>query len=74
MGRRVSYRTAAVPVVIGIALAVITAREALAQLPPHRPGTLCVTQYFWCQANPPGPPGSRCLCPSNYGWVPGQRQ
>jgi hypothetical protein len=45
---------------------------ALAQVPPHQPGTICFTRQFWCWANPPGPPGYACKCPSPYGWVPGQ--
>ncbi len=46
---------------------------ALAQVPPHSPGTICYTQFFWCWAQPPGPPGSTCICPSPNGPVSGVR-
>jgi hypothetical protein len=42
-------------------------------LPPHAPGTICLTPRFWCWAQPPGPTGSNCACPTPYGWVPGVR-
>lgn len=45
---------------------------ALAQVPPHAPGTICLTPSFWCWASPPGPPGGACWCPSPYGWVAGR--
>jgi hypothetical protein len=45
----------------------------LAQVPPHSPGTICFTQRFWCWAQPPGPPGSPCICPSPNGPVNGVR-
>lgn len=44
---------------------------ALAQVPPHAPGTICFTSSFWCWAYPPGPPGYPCGCPSPQGWVQG---
>jgi hypothetical protein len=44
---------------------------AFAQVPPHPPGTICFTKQFWCWANPPGPAGNQCACPSPYGWIPG---
>jgi hypothetical protein len=48
-------------------------KNAFAQIPPHEAGTVCLTyQRFWCWANPPGPPGRQCACPSPYGMVPGQ--
>ena len=43
---------------------------AMAQVPPHPPGTICFTRFFWCWAQPPGPPGSSCGCPGPQGWVP----
>lgn len=45
---------------------------APAQVPPHKPGTICFTPSFWCWAQPPGQPGQSCLCPSQYGPVRGQ--
>jgi hypothetical protein len=47
------------------------ASGAIAQVPSHPPGTICFTQTFWCWANPPGPAGTRCTCPSPYGPIPG---
>lgn len=31
----------------------------------------CRTPYFDCQANPPGPAGAVCFCPSGNDWVQG---
>ncbi|MEY4752245.1 MAG: hypothetical protein RIQ60_4459 [Pseudomonadota bacterium] len=45
---------------------------AVAQMPPHAPGTVCVTPSFWCWASQPGEPGGACTCPSPYGPVKGQ--
>jgi hypothetical protein len=44
---------------------------AIAQVPPHAPGSICFTPQFWCWANPPGPPGQVCGCPTPYGYVRG---
>jgi len=41
--------------------------------PPHPPGTICFTRILWCWAQPAGPPGSPCGCPSPYGWIRGIR-
>lgn len=46
-------------------------REAVAQVPPHTPGTVCFTSTFWCWAQPPGAPGAPCACPSPTGYVAG---
>ena len=51
----------------------LIARSAFAQVPPHQPGTICFTPYFWCWAQPPGPPGTQCGCPTPQGWVLGVR-
>jgi hypothetical protein len=51
--------------------AVLIWRVAEAQVPPHAPGTVCYTPYFWCWAQPPGPPGLACVCPSPRGLVGG---
>lgn len=45
--------------------------RAYAQVPPHAPGTICFTPQFWCWAQPPGPPGYPCGCPSAWGIIPG---
>ncbi len=42
-----------------------------AQIPPHEPGTICVTATFWCWAVYKGPPGTRCSCPTPQGWISG---
>ena len=47
--------------------------DAAAQVPPHYPGSICFTPQFWCWANPPGPPGTFCGCPSPYGFIQGTR-
>lgn len=47
------------------------ANSAAAQIPPHYPGTICFTPQFWCWAQQPGPPGTACMCPSPFGFVPG---
>lgn len=46
--------------------------DAAAQVPQHRPGTICFTQTFWCWANPPGKPGAVCYCNSPKGKVQGR--
>jgi hypothetical protein len=65
-------RVARTLVVLALAVgAAVLPWPALAQVPPHAPGTICITQFFWCWAQPPGPPGYPCGCPSQYGFVPG---
>ena len=54
----------------GVAWASMTT-PALAQVPPHAPGTICFTPSFWCWAQWPGPPGAPCGCPGPYGFVQG---
>lgn len=51
----------------------LTAWRAEAQmgLPPHAPGTICLTPTFWCWAIQPGPPGMPCVCPVPGGYVAG---
>lgn len=55
-----------------VALAALAAAAgpgaALAQVPPHTPGTICFTPDFWCWAPVPGIPGEPCECP---GGMPG---
>ncbi len=41
---------------------------AAAQVPPHAPGSVCFTPYFWCWVSPPGPPGYSCWCIDSYGY------
>jgi hypothetical protein len=42
-----------------------------AQVPPHRPGTICFTPTFWCWSTNAGIPGQSCWCPSPWGAVQG---
>jgi len=42
-----------------------------AQVPPHYPGTVCLTPTFWCWLQPPAPLGSRCYCMTPSGAFPG---
>jgi hypothetical protein len=55
-----------------IASPLLHVRGALAQVPPHPPGSICFTHQFWCWASPPGKAGTPCSCPTPYGWVRGQ--
>ena len=49
----------------------LLAVPAAAQVPPHAPGTVCITAKFWCWAQPPGVRGTRCFCPTPSGPVEG---
>jgi len=60
-----AFRTAA------LLLAVSLLQSAIAQVPPHVPGTVCFTPQFWCWMAQPGYPGTPCFCPSPYGYVQG---
>ncbi|MGB0659574.1 MAG: hypothetical protein ACPGNV_05280 [Mangrovicoccus sp.] len=42
---------------------------AMAQLPPHAPGTICLTPEFWCWVSAPGEAGMPCQCYTDMGWV-----
>jgi hypothetical protein len=53
------------------ALSALGPSAAVAQVPPHAPGSICFTAEFWCWAQPPGPPGSPCSCPTPGGQVQG---
>jgi hypothetical protein len=45
----------------------------LAQVPPHKPGTICIVNAnFWCWAAQPGVPGKPCQCPTPSGPVAGK--
>lgn len=54
------------------ALSLLGTPMALAQVPPHAPGTICFTPSFWCWASTKGNPGEPCTCPSPYGPVAGR--
>ena len=54
------------------ALLALVCGDAATQVPNHRPGTICFTPSYWCWANPPGPAGRVCYCPSPRGPVPGR--
>lgn len=57
--------------VILFAASLVQTPLAIAQVPPHNPGTICFTPKFWCWANPSGIPNQPCSCPTPYGWVRG---
>jgi hypothetical protein len=42
-----------------------------AQVPPHYPGTVCLTPSFWCGLQSPLPVGSRCFCFTPSGAIAG---
>lgn len=44
---------------------------AQAQVPPHAPGSVCITPQGWCWAQYRGPVGGPCACPAPAGWVRG---
>ncbi len=48
------------------------AQTPAAPVPPHDAGSICLTQSFWCWAQPPGLPGSPCTCPTPFGNAQGQ--
>lgn len=43
------------------------AQAASAQVPPHRPGEICVTPKLWCWQKPAGKPGTACSCMTPFG-------
>jgi len=45
---------------------------AIAQVPPHRPGTICFTAYAWCWLDPAQQVGTPCTCRTSRGVVNGQ--
>ena len=55
------------------ALVTALAAASLAQegLPDHAPGTICLTEQFWCWAQPPGTPGYPCVCQTPTGPIQG---
>jgi hypothetical protein len=46
--------------------------NAVAQVPPHIPGTICFTPQFWCWMGGQGQPGTICYCTTPYGPVQGR--
>ncbi len=54
-----------------VAFLLLGPSAALAQVPPHSPGTVCLTPTFWCWAQIPGPLGAPCVCASGGGVVQG---
>lgn len=49
-------------IIVHFSLLALTA-SASAQVPPHVPGTVCLTPDFWCWAQVQGEPGTQCWCP-----------
>jgi len=46
--------------------------SAAQQIPPHIPGTICLTPYFWCWLPQQGPLNASCWCATYNGPVPGR--
>jgi len=65
------YVGLALKLALSVSLALAPSMGA-AQVPPHRPGTICFTAYFWCPARPAGQAGEGCFCPTPHGPVRGQ--
>ena len=55
---------------VGISFALVPL-SAVAQVPAHVPGTICITPKFWCWAQPAGPPRMPCFCNGPNGPVQG---
>lgn len=64
MVRKLSYLVAA------MALAFPAAAQG--PLPPHRPGTICLTPYGWCWLPQALPPGGQCYCATPRGPIYGR--
>ena len=62
---------AALAIATLVLLLLSSSDRALAQIPPHAPGTVCQTPQFWCWAQPPGKAGTRCFCRTPLGRVAG---
>lgn len=54
--------------------ALLQAPAAQAQVPPHRPGEICMAGKIWCWKRPAGKPGAACSCPSPFGNLSGTLQ
>jgi hypothetical protein len=67
-------RTRTLAALVAAAGGLAYAPLAPAQIPPHAPGTVCVTPSFWCWVPAPGPVGAPCVCPTPSGGVPGTYQ
>lgn len=52
-------------------LTILPLGPAVAQVPPHHPGTICFTPQFWCWMQYPLLPGQVCFCPTPYGPIRG---
>ena len=52
--------------------AMVYAAPSIPQVPPHYPGTICFTPYFWCQLPGALPVGAPCYCNGPYGPVNGR--
>lgn len=66
-------QSAALFAAAGAALTLLLSAAAAFAQPAHQPGYICYTQQGWCLAQPPGPPGSPCACPSAGGLIQGVR-
>jgi hypothetical protein len=66
-------RSSAFAAALGAASLWVAATVALAQVPPHKPGTICLARdkSLWCWARTPGAVGAACTCVTPYGDVAG---
>ncbi len=64
------------PVILTAAVTslIVLASALLAQngLPPHKPGTICITQSGWCWVAQSAV-GSPCGCATSQGYIEGTR-
>jgi hypothetical protein len=49
-------------IVIGCVFGLSMVQNVYAQVPPHVPGTICLTPTFWCWASEQGAIGDPCEC------------
>ena len=68
---RHTHKTAFLFVLLLVSASIWPIGLADAQIPPHEPGTICLTPDFWCWADQQGIPGEFCTCPGSDGPVDG---
>ncbi|MBI1196564.1 MAG: hypothetical protein GC203_01725 [Phenylobacterium sp.] len=64
-----------VRLVVAAALAaagLVAPTPSFAQLPPHPPGSICLTPYLWCWMPQPGPVNQSCVCYTPRGPIGGR--
>jgi hypothetical protein len=68
--------TSALRLVLRTIVLAFAATAASAQIPPHKPGIVCVAndRSLWCWVASAGPVGAPCFCQTPFGAVPGRLQ